>query len=318
MKNKIVKTSVLILAAVSVFTLSGCRNTQPVVTPDTPEEQTPMIYSHVAIIGVDGGGNFFDKADTPNMDRIFANGATSYSAQAEIPTSSAENWGAIIHGVACDVHGFTNDSAAESSIDSDYPYPSVFKVIKQSIPNAEMCSVVNWWPIDKGLIEWDIGVHLLYECGDDLEVSEESVNMINDFCPALLFVQFDGLDGIGHVTGYGSPEYYDRLTEIDGYIGQIYDAYDDLGVLDETLFIVVSDHGGTYCIDENGIGSGSHGGTTPEEVTVFLGVAGKTVANTDLGAIRNRDAAAITAAALGIEIPQVWTSRVPDGLFTDR
>ena len=74
----------------------------------------------------------------------------------------------------------------------------------------------------------------------------------------------------------------------------------------------------SFVVDENGEPSGSHGGSTPEEYTVFIGIAGKSVANIDLGTIRNRDVAAIAAAALNIDKPEVWTSEVPSNLFTDR
>ena len=316
-KNKCkIKFSALILAIVFVFILSACENKREPITPQQPEEEKPLVYKHVAIIGVDGAGTFFNQTDTPNMDKIFANGATTYTATAEIPTISAQNWGSILHGVACDIHGFTNDIVSETSIDSSYPYPSVFKALRQSIPNAEMCSVVKWDPINIGLIEWDIGVHL-YNCEEDSEVRDMTVRMINDYCPELLFVQFDSVDGTGHSVGYGSPEYLERITEIDGYIGDIYRAYDDLGVLSETLFIVTADHGGTN-FKFDGIEYHDHGGTTPEEVTIFIGIVGESVANIDLGTIRNRDVAAIAAAALNIEKPDVWTSEVPANLFTDR
>ena len=317
MKNKILKTSALILAAVLIFALAGCQNKQPIVTPDTPEEEKPLIYKHVAIIGVDGAGNFFNKTDTPNMDRIFANGATSFTASAEIPTISAQNWGSMLYGIACDVHGFTNDIIENGSKGYSTPYSSVFKLLRQNDHDAVLCSVVNWKPINLGLIEWDINV-IKDSVEDDAIVTQKAKQLIMECCPELLFVQFDGVDGEGHSNGYGSQVYLDYISVIDGYIGQLYEAYDDIGILDETLFIVVSDHGGTFVVDENGNGSGGHGGSTPEEVTVFLGVTGKTVANIDLGAVRNRDVTAITAAALGIEIPETWTSTVPEGLFTDR
>ena len=320
MKKSFTKITVFILAVVFMLSITACsdKRNQPVEPdiPDDPKVTEPLIYSHVVILGVDGAGAFFNQTDTPNIDRIFADGATTYSASAEIPTISAQNWGSMIHGVACDVHGFTNDIISASTIDSSYEYPSIFKVIKGCKPEANLCSVVKWGPINYGLVEWDIGVHM-YDCENDLEVTEMTERMIKDFYPEFLFVQFDEVDETGHSYGYGSQEYLDRITTIDGYIGRIFDTYDELGILADTLFIVVADHGGTN-FRADGVDYHDHGGTTPEETNVFLGIAGPSVANTELKDVRNRDVAAITAAALGIEIPEIWTSKVPEGLFTDR
>ena len=86
-------------------------------------------------------------------------------------------------------------------------------------------------------------------------------------------------------------------------IGDIYDAVKQKNILDETLFIVSADHGGTP--------EGSHGGDTEAERYVFLGVAGPTVVIG--GRIQNpevRDIAAISAYALGLDFPETWTAAV--------
>lgn len=314
MNKAILKTTAIIIALLLCVLITACESRQPVVNPETPKEEGPLIYRYVAVIGVDGGGNYFNKTDTPNMDRIFANGATTYSATTEIPSSSTENWTSMFLGVSSDVHG------CPGQIDSSFPYPSIFRLVRQAYPESDIFSAVSWNTINS-FIEWDIGL-LDYrrenDKNSDRDVCEKTVKTILDFCPKFLFVQFNGADSDGHDYGFGLEEELEYITTLDEYIGRIHQAYDDLGILDETLFIVTADHGGTHYVDENGLTVGSHGGTTHEETTVFLGVAGKSVAKTDLGQIRNRDVAAIAAAALNIDIPDCWTSKVPEGLFTDR
>ena len=56
-------------------------------------------FKHVVIIGVDGGGAFFKDTYTPNMDAIFADGSFTYDWRAVSPSISAQNWGAMLHGV---------------------------------------------------------------------------------------------------------------------------------------------------------------------------------------------------------------------------
>ena len=67
-------------------------NTEEITTAPQPDE-TPEVYTykHVVIVGVDGAGTFFQNADTPNLDRIFENGAVSYTALTSNPSISAQS-----------------------------------------------------------------------------------------------------------------------------------------------------------------------------------------------------------------------------------
>ncbi len=265
-----------------------------------------FIYKHVVVLGVDGAGNFFSKTDTPNMDRIFANGATNYNVLTAIPTISAECWGSMLLGVTPEVHRRTNGIVSSIPYDTESPFPSLFREIRTAYPDAELASFCCWNPINYGIIENNLGV---YEdtAGDD-ELTDKICAYLEDHDPMMLFVQFDWVDGAGHGHGYGTKEHLDRITVTDGLIGRIYDMYVKRGFIDDTLFIVTADHGG--------FGRG-HGGTTDEEKIVFWGAAGKTVKPGALGDMVIRDNAAVCLYALGVEQPATWTARVPDDLFMD-
>ena len=268
-------------------------------------------YKHVVILGVDGAGTYFDKADTPNFDRIFAEGAVRYNAKTEFVTVSAQNWGSILTGVSCFNHGFTNTSLEKYERSSDTEYPSIFTVVRNSMPEAQLASICNWAPINFGIVENDIGVEKI-SLGDDEKVTAVICDYFNTGNnPALLFVQFDSVDEAGHSHGRGSQEYLNQITTVDGYIGQVYDCLDGNGLLDDTLFIVVADHGHMI--------TGGHGGFSYEESHVTLAISGKTViSGADMTyCTRNRDVSAIALYALGIEQPSYMTSVVPGNLFTD-
>ncbi len=118
----------------------------------------------------------------------------------------------------------------------------------------------------------------------------------------------------GAVT-FPEPEvrdsFFEQIHTVDGYLGRIYDTAAANGLLEDALFIVVADHGHTI--------TGGHGGLTMRETNVTLAVAGKTVVpGGKLDSIaRNRDVAAITLYALGIERPDHMTARIPANLFKD-
>ncbi len=268
-------------------------------------------YNSVVIVGVDGAGAFFDNTDTPNCDRIFAeNSFVADCALAEFKTVSAQNWSSILMGVDYKVHGITNDNIDDPSHIGKCEYPTVFKLTREKYPDAELASICKWNPINIGIIEEDIGVYK--DTGSDAEVCEKVVNYISSNDPKLLFIQLDDVDSAGHDYGFGSEEFLECLTLTDKYIGRIYDAIEEKGAADDTLFIVVSDHGGIREFLGN---PGYHGTNTLGDMLVFVGVKGKTVNKNETCGIRNRDVAAITLYALGIEATEDMTSKVPNGLF---
>ncbi len=262
-------------------------------------------YKYVVVIGVDGAGAYFQNAITPNIDTIFANGAITYNCLTSNPTISAQCWGSLLHGVTPSVHGLTNSIVSSSAYPNDSKYPSVFRVIKENDANAVLASFCNWNPINVGIIENNIGVHKVGGLSDS-NLTNKIVSYVGENNPTLLFVQFDEADGAGHSYGYGTDTQLAKITEIDGYIGQIYEAYKQKGILDDTLFIVTSDHGGSGT---------SHGGLTDTEKYVMFAAAGKNVEKGTIEDMEIRDTASIVLHALGYESPETWTSRVPSGLF---
>lgn len=266
---------------------------------------TSNAYKHVVVIGVDGAGAYFKDANTPNIDAIFEDGAVTYNMLTSNPTISAQCWGSLLHGVEPTLHGLTNSIVESNAYPSDSKFPSFFRVIRENDEDAVLASFTNWNPINVGIVENGIGV---YKVGgiSDSALTGEIIAYLAENNPTAMFVQFDGADGAGHTSGYGSQAQLDVISEIDAYIGQIYASYEAKGILNDTLFIVTADHGG------NGK---SHGGLTDGEKYVMFAAAGKTVQQGTIEDMEIRDTAAVVLYALGYESHENWTARVPSGLF---
>ena len=262
------------------------------------------MYKRVAILGVDGAGSFFAKAATPCMDELFANGAVTYHALTSIPTVSAQCWGSLLLGVGPEVHGLTNNIIREGPYDVNAPWPSIFRVAREAMPEAELASICNWGPINSGIIEENLGMHK-NNAGTDDEVCEKVLAYLEDNDPTLLFVHFDEVDGAGHY-GFGSERFLEVITKVDALVGKVVAKYREKGLFDDTLFIVSADHGG------NGYG---HGGDSDDEKIIFIGCAGRGVKPGRIGEMNIKDIAAVTALALGLDAPDTWTARVPEGIF---
>lgn len=272
-------------------------------------------YSHVIVIGIDGAGAFIKEADTPRFDKIFINGAKTYDALASNPTISAECWGSMLLGVGPEVHKLTNGIVSSRPYPTDSEYPSVFRRIREVFPGAALGSYCDWNPITYGIVENNIEVS--HDTAKDVELTPKICDYIKESRPDFLFVQFDSVDGAGHRKGYGTPEHLESITKADKLVGDIYDTALEALDMDETLFIVIADHGGAN--NENG--GGTHGGWTDSEKFVTFAAVGKGVRSAYIDNMNIRDLAAIVLYAFGIEAPEFnengWTAQIPSGLFDD-
>lgn len=273
-------------------------------------------YSHVIVLGIDGAGSFIKDADTPYFDSIFADGAVIYDALASNPSISAECWGSMLLGVGPEVHKLTNGIVSSTPYPTDSPFPSVFRRIKAVYPEAELGSYCDWNPITYGIVEDNLGVS--HDTANDDALTPVICDYIKAKKPDFLFIQFDSVDGAGHKHGYGTPEHLSRIGEVDVLVNDVYTAAKDAGIIDDTLFIVIADHGGTN--PGNGQGGG-HGGWTDGEKYVTFAAAGKDVNKVQLEKMNIRDLAAIVLYSFGIDLPEFdeagWTSQIPEGLFND-
>lgn len=285
--------------------------TQDITEAPTEESDTeePIMdgyaYKHVVVIGVDGAGAFFRDADTPNLDAIFAEGAVTYDVLTSNPTISAQCWGSMLHGVVPTLHGLTNAIVENTPYDTDSSFPSIFRVIREQMPEATLASLCNWNPINVGIVEDGLGVYKFGGVGDQA-IMNEACSYVRQHQPTFLFIQLDEADGAGHGNGYGTAAHLAKIHEQDAMIQQLYQVYEKLGILEDTLFIVTADHGG------NGT---SHGGWSDAEKYVMFAATGKTVETGVIGEMEVRDTAAVVIHALGLEAPTTWSARVPSGLF---
>ncbi len=330
--KKILALILAIIMTALVFT--ACNNTTPptetdapatdVPETDAPETDAPQvdvntgIYDRVILIGVDGGGAFFANTDTPNMDEIFADGAVTYTCQSATPSISAQCWGSMLHGVTPELHRLTNSVVDTSHYDPESMFPSVFRLIRENDAEATLASFSTWNPINHGIIEEGLGVHK-DTADDDEELTAKILAYLDENDPKMLFIQFDDCDGAGHGSGYGNEGHLAQVTTTDGYIGQIYDKYVEMGYIENTLFIVTADHGGTT--------GGSHGGGDEPIMNIIFAAAGNTVMKSDTITsvdengettdMQIRDIAAVVLHAFGIEQPETWTAVLPSGIFED-
>ena len=198
----------------------------------------------------------------------------------------------MLIGTDPEVHGLTNGSLCRQPY-KNTAFPTVFTTVRDAFFESVLCSVSNWEPINQGIIEHGIGVEM--QTADNGEqTTERVVECVKTRKPDLLFLQIDDPDEAGHRHGYGTQAHLDCITRVDAMVGRIYDAYVSAGLIEDALFLVITDHGGFRH---------SHGGYTDTEKYIFFALAGKTVNKTDGFFAATKDVNAIVRYAFSLPIP---------------
>ncbi len=275
-----------------------------------------FVYEHVLILGLDGIGNFRLKTDTPNIDAIFGENAITDIAITSLPSGTGPCWSSMFTGVLPSVLGLSsNPDATTPAVNATYAaaqkkFPSVFSMTRESYPDAEIVSISSWNQMNDYVIGNDDGTVKINTSGSDYAVRDKTLEYIESGdMPELMFVHFDSADALGHVNGYETTIYLSAITSLDAYVGEIYAALEENGLLDTTLIILATDHGGT---------GKTHGGDSEAEMTITLGFCGKAVLPVKQFDMTIRDVAPVIAHALDLGESEKWTDvSVPEYLFAD-
>ncbi|MFE5323536.1 LamG-like jellyroll fold domain-containing protein [Paenibacillus sp. NPDC056579] len=273
-----------------------------------------FLYKRVVFIGIDGAGNAVKdpQANATNIKKLISEGAATYEAKAMLPTISGQNWGSMFHGVDPSKHKLTNEIADAVPYPEVNDYPSFMKLLKQERPMLQQASFATWSPINKGIIEDSAGAYKV-NGGKDETTTQKTVDYIQSegLNARSIFVHLDEVDGAGHTYGYYTPKFYEQVQKADQYVGRILKALEEKGLTEDTLVVITADHGGK--------GTG-HGGSTPQEQTIFWAAKGNSIKPGTVlaGEVRNIDTAAVVAHALRLDIPSNWDAKIPAGLFDEK
>lgn len=272
---------------------------------------------HVIFIGLDGWGSYsLPEADMPVVKQLMAQGSFTLEKRTVLPSSSAPNWASMFMGAGPELHGYTEWGSKTPDMPSrvlgkNGIFPTVFQICRDAYPESEIGVMYEWDGIKYLVDTLSLSCHLhaapTAEHPDALCTAAE--NYIREKKPMLAAICFDEPDHVGHTAGHDTPEYYAKMHELDGYVGRIAKAVEEAGILDETVFIVTSDHGG------KGYG---HGGISMEEMETPFIISGKSIrkGHEIEESVMQYDVAATIAHILGIkDVPQVWIGRVVESCF---
>lgn len=272
----------------------------------------------VVLISLDGiSVAGFLQARTPNLDALLQEGVLSLQTRVVMPSVTLPNWTSHLTGSGPEQHGVVNNEWTLDKFklpavqtDADGYYPSVFKVLKDAVPQMKTAFYYNWkeliYPYNKQYLD-EIG--FLEQDGYAANYEKALAFMIqNRKNPTLIFLYTVHTDHAGHRHKWMSPEYIRSIEEADVEIGKLIGRMKQEGLYDSTHFMFLSDHGGI----EYG-----HGGVSVDEMIVPWGITGPGIAEgMKMDEANNTvNTAAVIARLFRVEKPAAWTGEAPDCLF---
>lgn len=296
----------LILTIIALMTTSCCESNKGVSGVE-----------HVVMIGLDGlASNTIEPAEMPTLKQMMAEGAWTLQARSILPSSSACNWASMFMGVGPEMHGYNTWGSKKP----DFPsielgewgiFPSFVGALRNHNPEMEIGAMYEWETIEC-LFEKD-AANLYKNIPADKEtfsenITKEYIKYLKEAKPNFSMVIYNSPDYEGHTYGWGSEGYYKGLTRLDGYIARIVEATKEAGTYDNTIFMIVSDHGG--------INKG-HGSTSMAEMETPIIIFGRGVKKgyQIKSSVVRYDTAPTITRIFGAENPAVWRGKAIEEIF---
>jgi arylsulfatase A-like enzyme len=272
---------------------------------------------HVVVIGIDGlRAAALDEQPLPSINALRARGASTLHGRGVLPTVSSPNWASMIMGAGPEQHGVTSNDWQPDKFDfppactgSSGIFPTIFGLLRARRPQSVIGVFYDWDGFGR-LVERSAPNASIHGDGP-ADTMQKAVAFVEAIRPDLVFVQLDHVDHAGHESGYTSSEYAAAVREADRLIGQMTQALARGGILDETVVLVTSDHGG--------VGT-KHGNPTLTELEIVWIIAGPGIARhrSIAAPVNTVDTAATLARLLALTPPSCWTGRPVEGAFHGR
>lgn len=261
----------------------------------------------MVIIGLDGlGSAYMDTLQIPVLRGLMAEGSYTLHKRSVLPSSSAINWASIFTGQPTEIHGYTRWNSQRPDIPCAYDDgrgipPTLFTICRDQRPEAKIIALYEWDGVKYCLdtLAFDEFRCVAPDKADNERTTEEVIACLTGERPDLFYVHYDSPDHEGHSFGFGSQEYQSKVELLDTYVGRIIDALKEAGLYDDTVIVVISDHGGIVR---------GHGKASLEELEAPIIIAGPGINNgfEIPEPMLQYDVTPTLARIIGLDVPDAW------------
>lgn len=257
---------------------------------------------------------------------------TTDKARTVLESVSGPSWGASQCGADTEALGITSNGwrppwkgfsqSITPTTGLDIPFPTVYRQLKAQDANIRTASFYDWdWHHnimdygDPGSMDIDFycstGLNGGVNQCDSYLASNASVYLREALFASestYTFVYFDSLDSAGHGNGWCTEAYLDAVDFVDGLVGVVLDAIDDVNMADEVTVFLSSDHGG--------LGTG-HGCWNDACLLIPLFTRGPGIRENHQfeHAVRNQDIVTTAVHQMGFKLSPWWKGQVMKEAF---
>ncbi|MBO4670904.1 MAG: alkaline phosphatase [Bacteroidales bacterium] len=264
----------------------------------------------MVIIGLDGlGSEYMDSLEIPVMRTLMAEGSYCLHKRSVLPSASAINWASIFNGLPTEIHGYTRWNSTRPDIPCVYETerglpPTLFTICREQRPDEKIIALYEWDGVKFCLDTLALSEHrcLGEDPIDNVRSTDAVIECLTRERPDLFYVHYDSPDHEGHSFGFGGNEYKAKVELLDSCLGRIIDALKEAGMYDETVFVVISDHGGK---------NRSHGKASVEELEAPIIISGPGIpkGHEIPAPMLQYDVTPTLAGILGLKVPDFWRGR---------
>jgi len=289
----VVQKSLLVASALLVISWLVFGSVVEAAQPERP--------SYAVIVTIDGcRPDRLLEAVTPNIANLVATAAYTWRAQTVYPSRTPEAHTSLFTGAYPETHGYSGPG--------DMPrVETVFQVFEAAGKRTALIDGkggriaglevgVSYVKNDfdyrwLGAVKWQPGSE---DIDGDLRVMENAIKIFVENRPVLTFILLPQVDTVGHIYAHTSPNYLQAIEKADRAIGMLVDNLKEIGVYENTLLVILSDHGMT---------GKDHGSRDPGDMTIPLIFVGPGVSVGELPNAEIIDVAPTVTALFGLRAP---------------